>query len=1046
MKKIIEFIFSPRTTVLLLLILAVAMGSATIVEEKYDTETAKTLVYNAKWFEAVMLLLVLNFLGSIKRHHLLSAKKISGFIFHFAFIIIIIGAAVTRYTGFTGTMHIRNGELSNTMFTADPYLRISVKDGENTISGDLPVHISQIGSNHMEQDMVLHDKRVIHVAYKSMIKNAVDSVIENVADGKDMIGLVVPGDNGRESVFINKGESKDAGRISISYNNNDATDVNIIEKDGVFYIKSAFTIARTAMPAMTKDTLRQDSVYEFKQRCLYESKLGVFVFKQFYKNAKKVLVEGKGEGSGVDALNLEVSINDKQQMVQVMGGANYVANYQDVSVGNIPMKIGFGVKELTLPFSLYLNKFILERYAGSMSPSSFTSDVTLVDKRNGLKTDKKIFMNNVLDYDGYRFFQSSYDPDEKGTILSVNHDFWGTWISYAGYFLLALGFLLTLLNKNSRFYALNKAINNIRAVRKSMLLLFLFSSIGIPATMAQTADHVSADHAEKFGHLIVQTFDGRFEPVNSLAFDVLHKIGRKDVFEIEGVGKMDAMQVFEDMMLHAEFWKVQKIIYIKENSVKELLGVEGKYACFNDFFDEKGNYKLKEQAEKSFRKKQADQNAFDKEIIKTDERANVFMMVLNGSMLKLFPSAHTMNNAWISWDDSLAYLPITGSLQILNDELQLRTFTFNSIMGLYLQEVFNASKSGDYIRAEKVMNYIRKIQHTGATADYLPSDTKLNFETQYNKANIFIKLRNLYGMLSMVLLVLSFIDVLSVRRKKVVSWLLTASIIILGFAFIYHTYGMILRWYLTGHAPWSTGYEALLLIGWGALLAGFSFMKGSKVTLAATTLLAFFVLMTASHSSYDPQLTNLQPVLKSYWLIIHVATLTISYGFLGLGFFLGLFSMVLYLFKNETNRERLDSITFELTSINEMNLSIGLFLATVGTFLGGIWANESWGKYWGWDAKETWALVIVITYSIVLHLRLASKLKGEYFFNIGAILGFGSVLMTFIGVNYYLSKGLHSYAAGDTPIFPIWAWLTIIAIIVLIVLAGFKQKSLKRDS
>ena len=197
--------------------------------------------------------------------------------------------------------------------------------------------------------------------------------------------------------------------------------------------------------------------------------------------------------------------------------------------------------------------------------------------------------------------------------------------------------------------------------------------------------------------------------------------------------------------------------------------------------------------------------------------------------------------------------------------------------------------------------------------------------------------------------------------------------------------------------------------------------------------------MTAGHSSYDPQLTNLTPVLKSYWLIIHVAVLTISYGFLGLGFILGIMNLFIYLFKTKKNHERLDLLIFELTYINEMNLTIGLVLATVGTFLGGVWANESWGRYWGWDAKETWALVIVITYTILLHLRFIPKLNRKYFFNVASVFSFGSVLMTFFGVNYFLSKGMHSYGAGDHAIFPLWAWILIGSIILLMIGAKIKE-------
>ena len=209
--------------------------------------------------------------------------------------------------------------------------------------------------------------------------------------------------------------------------------------------------------------------------------------------------------------------------------------------------------------------------------------------------------------------------------------------------------------------------------------------------------------------------------------------------------------------------------------------------------------------------------------------------------------------------------------------------------------------------------------------------------------------------------------------------------------------------------------------------------------------MAFCVLMTAGHSSFDPQLTDLQPVLKSYWLVIHVACITISYGFLGLGFIPGLINVVNYIFLKPKNKN-LKMIISELTYVNEMTLTIGLALATIGTFLGGIWANESWGRYWGWDAKETWALVIVLTYAIILHFRLIPGLKSKFTFNVASVLAFSSVLMTFIGVNYYLSKGLHSYARGETPVFPIWAWITIASIFGLILLGWYNKKKLNKST
>jgi len=1046
MKKILDFIYSSKVTVILLFVLAVAMGSATFIEEKYDSETAKHLVYNAKWFEFLLLLLVLNFIGSIKKYNLFSKEKAAAFLFHFAFIIIILGAGISRYTGYNGTMHIREGESSNSMYTSDIFLRATAEDKGGKYEKDIPVHISQLCNSPFHVTLDTKDNGSIDIRYKGILKNGVDSVEENMPGGVSMLGIVVPGANGRQMIYVTDGEIKDMGQFMIAYNNNSRADaIRINEKDGQLFINSPFEIDRMAMPSMDKDTIRKDCMTPFKQRCLYNLGGPVFVFKQAFRKAKKHLVSGKGEG-GPDALILDVAVKNKSHEVQILGGSGYISMFQDAGIDGVNLKMAYGEKEIEIPFSIFLDKFNLERYAGSQSPSSFESDVTLIDEQNNVKERHKIFMNNVLDYRGYRFFQTSYDPDEQGTVLSVNHDQNGTMVTYTGYFLMGLGFLLSLLNKNSRYHLLRRNIKKIRDERKASMriLLLLFCLGGTALAEAQEVKHVSAEHADKFGRLVVQTMSGRFEPINTLAFDVMHKISRKDIFDVDGE-KMGAMQVFMDMPLNSDFWKKQKLIYIREKSVQDIVGVDGSYAAFNDFFDDKGNYKLREVAETTFRKKQSEQNAFDKEIIKVDERANVCMMAFNGSMLKIFPDQLSTNNTWISWDDSLAFLPLTGSIKLLNGDLQLSAFNYNSIMGLYFQEVFKASKNGNYSRADQILDHVSSIQRQSAAAKLIPSATMVNYEVQYNKSKIFVRLRDWYSMLSLVLLALAFIDVLSPKKNKVVSWLLNMSICLLAAAFLYHTYGMILRWYITGHAPWSSGYEALLLIAWGGLLAGFCFIRNSKITLAATALLAFFILMTASHSDYDPQLTNLQPVLKSYWLVIHVATLTISYGFLGLGFILGLINMAIYLFKNNRNYRRLDQVTRELTYINEINLTVGVFLAAAGTFMGGIWANESWGKYWGWDAKETWALVIVITYTLVLHLRFASSLKRELVFNIGAVLGYASVLMCFFGVNYYLSKGLHSYASGDTPVFPLWAWGAILSVLTLLVAATLKQIKVKRE-
>jgi len=1053
MKKLLNLLISSKATLVLLVIFTIAIGSATFIEEKYDTTTAKLLIYNAKWFELLLLLLVINFIGSIKRFHLLRIGRLPGLLFHSAFIVVILGAAVTRFFGFEGHMHIRQNETSNFITSADPYISI------NAIENNLNYHVDKkllFGintDNSFQINIKTKQNKTISIVYKNNLKNVVELYKEGTVGGINMVELTISIDGHKDVVFLKDGELKETHGFFIAYNNDSKKDaLKIIRKDGKLFLKYPESAIKTSkMPEMTIGQIAKDSIAEFKMMHLYElENSGIsFVLSKQLKNAILTYTESKKENAGPDALVVDVSYNGETKEATIIGGLGYVDNFKKIEFNGMNLQIAYGAKKIKLPFEIRLNNFILDRYAGSQSPSSYASEVTLIDKKNKIVENHRIFMNNVLNYKGYRFFQSSYDRDEKGTILSVNHDFYGTWITYFGYLIMTIGFILTLFNKNSRYRDLIHKISNVRKKRKNLLGILIFVFFATNTTFSQDgllnlqqqnpARSISIKHAKKFGHLIVQTFDGRFAPINTLAYDVMHKISRKDKFEVEGLGKLNAMQVFLDLPINSGFWKQQKIIYVREKAVMSVIGLDGKYASFNDFFNDKGAYKLGDFAETAFRKTASQQNKFDKEIIKINERLSIFQNAFLGNLLNIFPVQNSSNNKWINGNDPLASVLLTGPLKILNSELQLKDFNYRNFISLYFTELVKAKNTGIYSKANKLVSFMENIQRQSNAADLLPTKAKVEKEIEYNESKIFINLKNIYALLSVLLLGFAFIDNLLTKKKKIVTYILNSLIVLLGIAFIYHTYGMGLRWYLSGHAPWSNGYEALILISWASLLAGFSFVRYSKITLAATTLLAFFTLMTASHSSYDPQLTNLVPVLKSYWLIIHVATLTISYGFLGLGFTLGLMNLGLYLFKNNKSSKKIDLIITELSYINEMNLTVGLFLATIGTFLGGVWANESWGRYWGWDAKETWALVIVMVYSIILHFRLVPKMKSLYIFNVGAVVGFGSVLMTFFGVNYYLSKGMHSYASGDTPVFPVWAWIVIISILTLIVAAGFKN-------
>jgi cytochrome c-type biogenesis protein CcsB len=289
------------------------------------------------------------------------------------------------------------------------------------------------------------------------------------------------------------------------------------------------------------------------------------------------------------------------------------------------------------------------------------------------------------------------------------------------------------------------------------------------------------------------------------------------------------------------------------------------------------------------------------------------------------------------------------------------------------------------------------------------------------------------------LLILSFIKIIKPSFRE--EWLSKVSFALLVLFFAAHTAGLIMRWYISGHAPWSNGYESMIYIGWASVLAGFIFSRRSVMTMAATAIMTGLILFVAHLNWMDPQVTNLVPVLQSYWLAIHVAMITASYGFLGLGALLGMIALILFIMKNAENSQRLNLAIRELNTINEMSLLVGLVLLTVGNFLGGVWANESWGRYWGWDPKETWALVTILVYAVVLHLRFIKGAYTEYIYSVVSLLAFTSVLMTYFGVNYYLA-GMHSYAKGDpvpVPDFVPWTY----AVIAIAIAMAYPKRSTK---
>ncbi|MCP4553635.1 MAG: cytochrome c biogenesis protein CcsA [Bacteroidetes bacterium] len=729
-----------------------------------------------------------------------------------------------------------------------------------------------------------------------------------------------------------------------------------------------------------------------------------------------------------NAVILNISHNNQNKQITLSGGNGIIGEASSVTVDNVEFTMSYGSKIIELPFSLFLRDFQLDRYPGSMSPSSFASEVTLIDKINNIEEPRRIFMNNILNYDGYRFFQSSYDKDEKGTVLSVNHDRWGTFVTYIGYFIMALGMLLNFFHKDSRFRHLMKSSSK----RQIAAVTLLFMTLGLLSPDTATAqyntidpnNYIDIDHAREFGKLLVVDQKGRIEPINTLASQIVRKVTKKSNF----MG-LHPDQVFLGMVSDPRTWQAIPIINVSDKELKSILRVRGNRASFNNFFDPNtGKYKLTKHINKAYNKKPASRNRFDKEIIKVDERVNICYMVYTGSFLKIFPLPNDANNNWFAAEDSARFTAADAPF-------------VKNILKMYYTSIQNGIQSGNWAGAAQNLSFINTFQAKFGS-EIFPSKTRSFLEVLYNDVNIFKRLFPYFSLVGFLMLILLFASILN--KKYNFEKLIRIGIILIIIGFVFQTLGLGIRWYIAGHAPWSDGYETMIYISWAIILSGLFFIKKSKITVATTAILSSFTLMVANFSWLDPEITNLVPVLKSYWLVIHVAIITASYSFLAISALLGFMNLLLMNFKNKFNKVQINATIKELTNINEMNLIIGGFLMTIGTFLGAVWANESWGRYWGWDPKETWALVTVIVYAFVVHMRMTPGLRGVYAFNFAALISFSSVLMTYFGVNYYLS-GMHSYAQGDPVPVPNFVYYAIIIIGVISFLAYVKENKFNKE-
>ena len=1033
--KILQLLFSTKFMLVLLILFPVAMGIGTFLESWYSTDAARIWIYNAWWFELLMLLLMVNFMGNIKKYNLLSKEKLSILILHLSFIFILLGAFVTRYIGDEGVMPIRENNVSNTYLSEKTYLTVFVDGIEDGVPQRKTLKSYLLLSEHVNNDFTINDdfySKDFSISYDDYKENVTEGLVLDPS-GERYIKLVEALDGNRQEHYIMEGQVTSIQNILFSFNYYQKGAINLTSEAGEYYIESPFDGIYTIMSNQQSAELNKDKKQLLELRSLYQIPGFQFVFPEPALRGVFEIVDAELTDREVeDALYLKVNYNGKSEDVSLLGGRGYVNNPKKVTIDDLDFYLSYGSDEVQLPFSIKLNDFIAEKYPGTEnSYSSFKSKVTVEDDKI---FDYDIFMNNILNHKGYRFFQASFDPDEKGTVLSVNDDFWGTFITYAGYLLLFISMTAIFFVGNTRFKFLAKQLN-----KKTSLIVFLLSSTVLSAQSLDanlktefidsiiSESAISKYHANSFGKIIIQDSGGRMKPANTFSSELLRKVSRSNSYN-----GLNSDQVLVSIIDNPGVWFNAPIVYIKSgqkgDTIKKIIGIDEKIkkAPLVSFFDSVGNYKLATNLEKAYLSNVPSQ--IEKDIIELDRRVNLLYSALEGKIMRIFPVPNDINNKWISYPEISEYT-YEGA-----DSLYV-----NNVLNLYFQTLRAARQDQDYSQSDELLESIKGFQKKYGSK-VMPSDFKINSEVVYNKVDIFNRLYKWYLFAGLGLLLILIFQIFYDNKFTGHLIKLFESLIIT--LFVFNTIGLAARWYIAGHAPWSDAYESIIFVAWATVIFGIIFGRKSYFTLASSTFVASIILSIANMNWLDPSIANLQPVLDSYWLMIHVAVIVGSYGPFAIGMILGIVTLILTIISTKKNRKIFSRKLEELTIVNELSLTIGLVMLTIGNFLGGMWANESWGRYWGWDPKETWALISIMIYTAILHLRIIPKLNNKWLFNLMSIISFASIMMTYFGVNFYL-VGLHSYASGDKIITPDFVYYSTVFVFILGLISYFANKKTK---
>lgn len=647
---------------------------------------------------------------------------------------------------------------------------------------------------------------------------------------------------------------------------------------------------------------------------------------------------------------------------------------------NVP---GGDVVERKLPFELRLESFDVKYHDGTRAEADYVSRFTITD--GGATQRAEVSMNNVWKYRSVRFYQSSYDPDMRGSILALNSDPWGIPVTYAGYALLFLSLVWLLVDPKGAFRRLFKSDMMRRGVLSVMAVCAMSQAAGAANTLPR-------ETADRLGRLNI-LYNDRVCPLQTFAVDFTKKLCGSARY-----GDYTPEQVLAGFIFYGDEWSAEPIIRVKNGPLRDALQLPGRCSV-NTFFNQvMGGYILGPYLNEYYH---GHNGKFHKQVADIDDRLMMVMELRRGTLLRVFPFTSGGKTTW--------YSPTENITDTLVDEAHRK----------YMQNVFSLIYgevlAGSYGNVDKILDKMLKYQQLNGGSS-LPSAAQVKAERLYNAIPFATILFMVNLTLGVVLLIIGLIRLIRPVKTdepdRLDKALLRAVPVVggalLGLSLLALTACIALRWIVGGRVPMANGYETMLLMAWFVMVLALVAARRFRIALPFGFLMSGFFLLVSHINQMDPQITHIMPVLSSPLLSVHVSVIMMSFALLSLTFICGLTAIILRLVRGR-NAVELDGQLDSLALLSRLLLYPALALLGVGIFVGAIWANVSWGAYWSWDAKEVWGLITLMVYAVAAHAASVPFLRRSMGYHIFMTLAFLTLVMTYFGVNYFLG-GMHSYA------------------------------------